>query len=897
MSPRPEDPSRTDVSSLLTRTRDDGPVRDPVGPARAPHRVGRFVVIDEVGRGGMGVVYSAYDPDLDRRVALKLLHGSAHGHAEDTHRARARLLREAQAMAKLSHPNVATVYEVGTMGDAVFLAMELVEGQTLRAWMRALEPRGSWSAVVAMLRQAASGLAAAHRAGLVHRDFKPSNVLIDGEGRARVVDFGLALAGRGRSDQSPTPDGAPSSEERDPGLDRDRPTPLTAAGHVVGTPGYMPPEQLSGGNVDGLGDQFSLCVVLYEALYRQRPFAAGTSQEQLGRILQQGPATPSNPYDVPEWLHDIVLRGLSAKPSARFPSMEALIDALDRGTARKRRARSTAGIVAAAFLGIGAMWTLQSWSASETAAGPCEDAPSRLEGVWDDPSKAAIERAFASTALQHAPETWQRVQARLDQHAERWLDAERTVCEASAIHRTQSPPLLAIRQACLDHRLSQLRAHTTVLARSDPKVVSTAIESIDQLLDPAKCTTVETMQVELPLPTAPEDAARAVEIRQQLENIKALTVASQLEAAYDTATLASEEAEALGFLPLRAEAQLQLGTVQDERGAYETAALTLERALWSAEVGRHDALAVDIWNQRIRTVGYHLADTDHAKQMLPRLDAALERLGDDPLREAGTSKSLGMVAFLTDDIEGARKHFADAATLVERELGPLHTRTIGMQQNLGTALYRLGRFDEATEVLERALEAAKTTFGPDHSRGASLSLSLGAMALRREDATAAEAHYRRAIDLFVQSHALSHPDLATYDRGLGEALVRQGRYEDALTPLHSALDIERASLRGPDGHTSALLGVALFETGEVGEAIPHLELAIAADMSVTSDAHMHRRTAMARFYLAQALARTESPVPSRARVLAERAREELHEWPKERAAVETWLQSTATPPR
>ena len=404
MSPSPEDSSRTGVSSILTRTRDDGPARELPSLVDPPHRVGRFIVIDEVGRGGMGVVYSAYDPDLDRRVALKLLHGTTHAHAEDSNRARTRLLREAQAMAKLSHPNVATVYEVGTMGTIIFLAMELVEGQTLRAWMSALEPRGSWPAVVEMLRQAATGLGAAHRAGLVHRDFKPSNVLIDGEGRARVVDFGLALAGPTPTDEPPTPNVAfPPDQDRDPGFDRG--TPLTAAGHVVGTPGYMPPEQLSGRAVDGLSDQFSLCVVLYEALYRKRPFATGNTSEQLGRILLAGPDTPADAYDVPEWLHHIVLRGLSVDPNDRFPTMEALIDALDHGSLRKRRFRSRVGIFGAALLGIGAMATLQSWNARDPPPGPCDGIAARLDGIWDDTAKQTIEAAFSRSGLRSSGTT------------------------------------------------------------------------------------------------------------------------------------------------------------------------------------------------------------------------------------------------------------------------------------------------------------------------------------------------------------------------------------------------------------------------------------------------------------------------------------------------------------
>ncbi|MFP2913550.1 serine/threonine-protein kinase, partial [Pyxidicoccus sp. 3LFB2] len=266
--------------------------------------LGRYVVLDKLGAGGMGVVLSAYDPKLDRKVALKLVRSlKGHGAAE----LQQRLLREAQAVARLSHPHVIAVFDVGTVDERLFMAMEFVEGPTLRKWLTAT--KRDWREVLAAFQQAGQGLAAAHAAGLVHRDFKPDNVLVDTRGRVRVTDFGLA-----RFEHVPAsvlPSGALSPEA----VPQDG---LTRTGSLLGTPGYMAPEQWDGQEVDARGDQFSFCVALHEALYGVRPFARGTPPDftQLQPIPAQTP--------VPAWVRRVVLRGLSVAPEARFTSMDAL---------------------------------------------------------------------------------------------------------------------------------------------------------------------------------------------------------------------------------------------------------------------------------------------------------------------------------------------------------------------------------------------------------------------------------------------------------------------------------------------------------------------------------------------------------------------------------------------
>ncbi len=303
--------------------------------------VGRYVILDCIGCGAMGIVYTARDPDLGRKVALKLLRPDPS--IPDFPDAQARMLREAQAMAKLSHPNVITIYDVGTRGDEVFLAMELVEGGTLSEWLRA--PERSWRDVLGVFRKAGEGLAAAHAAGLVHRDFKPDNVLVGGDGRVRVTDFGLArLADRDAPISDRAAGNAPGALE----------TSMTRSGTLVGTPAYMSPEQLAGQPADARSDLFSFCVALHEALYGERPFTGANLVQLAASIAKGEPKRPSSPraHRVPAWLRRAVESGLQASPDRRPASMRVLLDAIDAGLSRTRRIR---GVEAALLVGVAAV--------------------------------------------------------------------------------------------------------------------------------------------------------------------------------------------------------------------------------------------------------------------------------------------------------------------------------------------------------------------------------------------------------------------------------------------------------------------------------------------------------------------------------------------------------------
>ncbi|MFO0632903.1 MAG: protein kinase [Nannocystaceae bacterium] len=359
---------------------------DIVRAATVRQRIGRYHVLKTLGEGGMGVVYSAFDEELDRRIAIKVLSSEI----ATEFSGRTRLMREAQAMAKVSHPNVVHVYEVGEVDGSVFVAMEFVRGETLRDWL----DRGGHGMAerLALLLQAGEGLAAAHACNIVHRDFKPENVMVGEDGRARVLDFGLA---RGTEERDAA-DGEAGPRSHEITLDSRLPdragsmlsAAVTRHGSIMGTPAYMSPEQHFGLPTDARSDQFNYCVVLYEALYGERPFS-GDNRMALAFATRQGHIDPAPPHhEVSPKLREVIVRGLAADPTQRYGSMPELLAALRTVTAPKTRrvgwVAVAAGAALASTIGVGAAWLLRS--------DPGAAVPSAVEGLANEA------RTFASRA-------------------------------------------------------------------------------------------------------------------------------------------------------------------------------------------------------------------------------------------------------------------------------------------------------------------------------------------------------------------------------------------------------------------------------------------------------------------------------------------------------------------
>ena len=415
----------------MSEGNDDTVAETPAGSSSTrsgkPDTIGRYRVERVLGVGGMGTVYAAFDPDLERRVALKLLNADRVGDE-----LRARLLREARAMARLQHTNVVTVYEVGTEGGRDYVAMELVEGETLKAWLEVAtrEP----DAIVAAFAAAGQGLAAAHAAGIVHRDFKPHNVLRRRDGRVMVTDFGLA---RGVEASSPV------NALETTATVGDSLSGLTRTGSVLGTPAYMAPEQWSGAVVGPRADQFSFCVALWEALTGERPFS-GTTLEELKAQVHKG---PGNPAKLPRALREPLVRGLAPDPAKRFPSMDALLAALHP---RKRSPLFIAGGAAAIALAAGVFVAVRP-SAEPVCPAPVID-PAAI--VYKDLDRVTV--AAIGADLAHIGKL------------------RKAACE-------MTPEARSPRLACLDGVLT----HLDLAARA---ARSATIDGTPLLVDPSVCT-------------------------------------------------------------------------------------------------------------------------------------------------------------------------------------------------------------------------------------------------------------------------------------------------------------------------------------------------------------------------------------------------------------------------
>jgi predicted Ser/Thr protein kinase len=387
--------------------------------ADEPERVavGRYEIDSRLGSGGMGVVYRAHDPDLDRPVAVKLLHGES----SDDDKARARMLREARALAKLSHPNVITVYDVGTDAGQVFVAMELVAGRDLRRWLD--EHRDApWRQVLELFIAAGRGLAAAHEVALVHRDFKPENVLVGDDGRVRVLDFGLARVHR--PVEGPTAEDPPRAEMAARDISQlataALPNGLTETGALIGTPLYMAPELYAGKPADVRSDQFAFCASLYEGLYRQLPFgsrnlAAHVEAVRSGRVIEptelegQGAAVPAGIWRV-------IARGLDPEPDARWGSIAALLAALERVAAESvpmqiakpsggLRRLALAGVVLLAAGGLAGLelgWFGEQAEAQPDAIAASVEVPASTT-LPTEPADKPIEQGTATATLELTP--------------------------------------------------------------------------------------------------------------------------------------------------------------------------------------------------------------------------------------------------------------------------------------------------------------------------------------------------------------------------------------------------------------------------------------------------------------------------------------------------------------
>ena len=503
--------------------------------------LGRFIVIDPLGEGAMGEVFLAYDPDLHRRVAVKVLKAglSAHGGA-----AVQRMLREARAMAKVSHPNVITVFEVDQMTwGRSFIAMEYVEGGTLRDWSR--EAR-DWRAVVEVYAAAGAGLAAAHAQGLVHRDFKPDNVLIGRDGRVRVTDFGLVGA---VDDDVTTSDAAvltsSSSGSRTEELGPTDAT-LIRTGSLLGTPAYMAPEEAK--HLDARSDQFSFCVALYEALFGERPFAGDTLAELRSNVCDGRRRALPSETDVPRWLTEAVERGLALDPGDRWPDMPTLLRALQRDAGRTGRR------VAYAVAALGVVGTALGFAigGNEAAAPRCDRGEDDTATLWNPARANALREAFTRVDPDNAAAGFEAVRTAMDGFVAAWQAGHLDACEAHRIRGDQSGVMFDRRMLCLHRRLERTDALLEVFEDPDSASVGSATQIGGFMPSVDTCADVEALQSLVPPPDAPEVRKEWKRLQLAIDRADALSVAGRQIAALDLYADLRDPIDAVGHPPLSA---------------------------------------------------------------------------------------------------------------------------------------------------------------------------------------------------------------------------------------------------------------------------------------------------------------------------------------------------------
>ncbi|MCX4239185.1 tetratricopeptide repeat-containing serine/threonine-protein kinase [Paraliomyxa miuraensis] len=852
---QPADGAEHHLAKLLREVRDGVEQRTDTSPSLRGQALGRFIVLGTLGSGGMGTVLRAYDEKLDRKIAIKVLHaGTSKQHTK-------RLLREAQALAKLSHPNVVQVYEVGEVGDQVFIAMELVKGEPLDRWQAR---ERSWRECTKVYLEAGQGLAAAHAVGLVHRDFKPHNCIVDEQGRARVLDFGLARDVNVSIDETPSMVGLRTVTDAVGSS-------LTKSGTVMGTWAYMPLEQMHGQIADKRADQFSFCVSLYEAVYAERPFEGRTMLALMESIEGDNVRPAPKGSKVPAKLRAVLLRGLAAEPERRWPSMEALLEELRKLVAPRRGRWLVLGVT----VGLVAIGVGQALARYAEVMDRCTGAQAELEGIWDNARKQEVKTAILGTELVYAPDTWDRVEHRLDEYTAAWTNKHTDVCEATSVRQEQSNEVMDLRMSCLRERRTAMRAAVDVLAKADGQAAEKAVELVADLPLLDRCDDVERLEEQHQRVPPPEDLelAREVEtLRERLADIKAEAEAGKVKVVLPLEAVEPvvERAKVLEYGPLWAEAKALRGALRIKNGRYMEAEQDLLEAHDVAMEHRHDEVALltaqrltvvvgsmqarhaegRVWGRAalahakrsgedvalassLRSLAVVLRAQGEYEQALLHFDQALrireETLGAEHPSVATSLNDLGNVLADQGEYEQAMLHFDQALRIREKALGASHPDVAESLNDLGNVLADQGKYEQALFHLERALRIREGALGASHPNLAIGLSNLGIVLADQGEYEQARIQHERALRITEEALGAAHPDLALSLNNLGGVLYAQGAYEQALMHYERALKILEEAL-GSDHPDLALslgnVGIVLAEQGKYEQALPYFERAI-----------------------------------------------------------------------
>jgi serine/threonine protein kinase len=733
--------------------------------------------------------------------------------------------------------------------------MELIVGGTLKEWLGRAER--SVAEIIEAFAAAGRGLSAAHKAGLVHRDFKPGNVLVSDDGRVLVTDFGLARL-------------ASESAASEPGAVEDEsPDAITRQGALVGTPAYMAPEQLERGVVDARADQFSFCVALWDALYGAPPFPRGTAQEVLAAVRAGMIVIPPNAR-VPAHVRAALERGLAAKPSARFPSMIELLDAIDVERRRRRR-RRTLIAVAGGGVSVAAAIAIASMATTKQDRDPCVVHGDRFAGVWDANVRAHLEHGVDALGKPFAHRAFAAIAERLDQSRVAWEAMRLDSCQATRVRKEQSDTALDLRTACLDRKLDEMKGFIATLSTPDGALLDKALENVTSVGDVSLCADVVGLGRRAQLPADPARRRQIAELDSEIAKERAVSESGRLLPAKTGEDLVARAKE-IGYAPTTAAALYVAASDRQIASEFEVARAIFEEAMLHAESGGDDLLRHQIEVQLASVTGAWLEDFPEGIRHIERALAVLDRLGDQPLRRAQVIGQESGIVWRHGDFQRARKLAEEAVAITERIApngidhanalfrvavvlndldepqeslklcnqaidivtklyGPDHPKIASYLNTRGGDYRRMGKHAEAKADYERALAIYRASTGDDSIEAAFIFSNLATVQDKEDAHEAAIANYKKVIEIYERKFGPVHSRTLTANERLAAALSHAGHKDEAKALFEHVLAEERARLG--ENHTFTAnthfyYAKHLDENGEPEKALPHLEAALRA---------------------------------------------------------------------
>jgi eukaryotic-like serine/threonine-protein kinase len=730
-------------------------------------QIGRYVFRRVVGSGGMGIVVAAHDPELDREVAIKIV---VTGASDD-----ARPVREAQAMARLSHPNVVQVYEVIRLDVRTAIVMELVEGEELGVWQAADR---SWREIVDAYVQASRGLAAAHRAGLVHGDFKPANALIDRDGVVRVTDFGLA---RRASDVAT----------------------------MAGTPAYMAPEQHRGGAIDARTDQWSLACSLYEALYKRRPFES--AQGSLADAVTRG-EIDAEPADskVPRRIRAAIRRGLATDPDQRFATIEDFAAAV---SVPSRRRHYAVGAIATALVATIVVLSVRGGSPSS-----CEGLDAPLRAVWTDHARSDLRARMLAPGVGLPETTVDKALAGLDAYASTWTITRTHACTDSQ-QGVRSAETLDTRMRCLDRRLAAMSGLLEGLATNDAATLRATSDAVIQLQPAGDCSEATDLVAR---PASAEMRNELDDAEHGVARATALVSLGQLEQAVPIVERAAIEGEHAHAPSVVARALLIRGECEDRRSHYPAALATYQQAAKLAAQAQDHVTLADALTRVFMVEGNHMGHRGDALRERSFIELAIESAGKPELVRAAWLHDLAMVLYEDASLVGEAATDEREALAIRRRILPAgHIYIFDSMETLANIEVARSNYDEGTRLLSQVLEGRIASRGPNDHMVSSAYNNLGIVEIQRDNLLGAIDYLERSVDV---GNAAGQPNSnAQYNLAITQ--LELGRTSAAAKSFAVALDTaERVAGKESSnaGQASMLLGAALIATGDYERGRPAL---------------------------------------------------------------------------